>query len=172
MYVFKAAALQGIRNLFPSHSNPFYAAFGSTQCDIMAYTRCDIPEGRIYMIQHDSTLHPNLKDEPINATNKSKLDASLPMKFVVYNPNHVNFKYTIKTIAEEYFENRFPDIRTEVLPLAMTTSLPAVQTLQQQSNCVGTTGKSPVPAAVRSVNSVDSLYCGNNYWKISVPIVD
>lgn len=50
-YVFKATALQGIKNLFPEDHNPFYAAFGASQCDLMAFSRCEIPEGRIYMIQ-------------------------------------------------------------------------------------------------------------------------
>lgn len=52
--IFKAAALRGVRSLFPSAHNPFYAGFGTSPSDWAAYSRCDVPEGRIFIVNNKS----------------------------------------------------------------------------------------------------------------------
>ena len=90
-YVFKATALQGVRNLFPRHINPFYAAFGASQSDVMAYTRCEIPEGRVYMVQMGSA-----EGTATAAT--------------VSTVNHINHKLSLLELQQEQLHTRFPKV--------------------------------------------------------------
>ena len=55
--LFKVAALRGVRALFDAHHSPFYASFGQRECDMSAYIRCGIPEGRAYCMMDDGVLH-------------------------------------------------------------------------------------------------------------------
>eukprot|EP01041_Mallomonas_annulata_P001301 gene1301-2514_t len=48
--IFKASALRGLRSLFPSAHNPFYAGFCGRSIDMIAFSRCDIPKGRIFTV--------------------------------------------------------------------------------------------------------------------------
>ena len=41
-------------SLFPSAHNPFYAGFGTSPSDWAAYSRCDVPEGRIFIVNNKS----------------------------------------------------------------------------------------------------------------------
>ena len=48
--IFKAIALRGVRSLFPTQHNPFYAAFGADPSDREAFRSCEVPEGRIFIV--------------------------------------------------------------------------------------------------------------------------
>jgi len=48
--VFKASALRGVRALFPETHNPFYAGFGTRKTDLIVFSRCGLPVGRIYLV--------------------------------------------------------------------------------------------------------------------------
>lgn len=50
--MFKAAALRGVRNLFPKDHNPFFAGFGTKASDMIAYRRVHFPEGRIFLVNN------------------------------------------------------------------------------------------------------------------------
>jgi hypothetical protein len=52
--VFKAAALRGLKGLFPPKHNPYYASFGTRACDMVAFARCGVPEGRIFLVNPES----------------------------------------------------------------------------------------------------------------------
>jgi phosphatidate phosphatase LPIN len=54
--IFKAAALRGVRSLFPANHNPFYAAFGTSPSDRAAFSRCEVPEGRIFIVNKKGEL--------------------------------------------------------------------------------------------------------------------
>ncbi|SCM05944.1 HAD superfamily protein, putative [Plasmodium chabaudi adami] len=56
-YIFKIAALRDIRNLFPSHHNPFYAAFGNTESDHRAYISVGVPEAKVFIIDNNGIVH-------------------------------------------------------------------------------------------------------------------
>ena len=43
--LFKAAALRGLKTLFPPSYNPFSASFGIRVKDCIALSRCGVPEG-------------------------------------------------------------------------------------------------------------------------------
>ena len=45
-----------MRSLFPANHNPFYAAFGTTPSDRAAFSRCDVPEGRIFIVNGKGEL--------------------------------------------------------------------------------------------------------------------
>ncbi|KAK7283302.1 hypothetical protein RIF29_12727 [Crotalaria pallida] len=47
---FKIACLEGIRTLFPSDCNPFYAGFGNRDTDEISYLKVGIPKGKIFII--------------------------------------------------------------------------------------------------------------------------
>ncbi|KAJ1397399.1 hypothetical protein SESBI_31832 [Sesbania bispinosa] len=47
---FKIACLEGIKALFPSDSNPFYAGFGNRDTDEISYLKVGIPKGKIFII--------------------------------------------------------------------------------------------------------------------------
>lgn len=61
--LFKAAALRGVRSLFPSQHNPYHAAFGAHARDVRAFERCEIPLGRTFLVNEKgevttmSTIH-------------------------------------------------------------------------------------------------------------------
>ncbi len=48
--IFKAAALRGLKSLFPSSHNPYFGSFGTRTKDCLALTRCGVPEGRIFIV--------------------------------------------------------------------------------------------------------------------------
>ena len=48
--VFKIAALQAVRDLFPPDWNPFYAGFGNRGTDEVSYLHVGIPAHRIFTI--------------------------------------------------------------------------------------------------------------------------
>eukprot|EP00604_Paraphysomonas_vestita_P003357 CAMPEP_0174818958 /NCGR_PEP_ID=MMETSP1107-20130205/1920_1 /TAXON_ID=36770 /ORGANISM="Paraphysomonas vestita, Strain GFlagA" /LENGTH=1171 /DNA_ID=CAMNT_0016031619 /DNA_START=297 /DNA_END=3809 /DNA_ORIENTATION=- len=48
--LFKAAALRGVRSLFPPQHNPYHAAFGANARDVRAFDRCEIPLGRTFLV--------------------------------------------------------------------------------------------------------------------------
>eukprot|EP01039_Chlorochromonas_danica_P000059 gene59-63_t len=54
--VFKAAALRGVRSLFPSAFSPFYAAFVSRESDVVAFDRNAFPTGRIFLVDKEGKL--------------------------------------------------------------------------------------------------------------------
>lgn len=54
---FKIAALQGIRDLFGSSWNPFYAGFGNRPTDIVAYRAVGVPDGKIFIINPKGEVH-------------------------------------------------------------------------------------------------------------------
>ena len=54
--IFKAAALRGIRSLFPSHHCPFYAAFCCKEADAEVCARSAIPESRVYHMSNKGLL--------------------------------------------------------------------------------------------------------------------
>lgn len=54
--IFKAAALRGVHSLFAANHNPFYAAFGTTPTDRVAFSRCHVPEGRIFIVDGQGEL--------------------------------------------------------------------------------------------------------------------
>uniref|UniRef100_K3WBX2 phosphatidate phosphatase n=1 Tax=Globisporangium ultimum (strain ATCC 200006 / CBS 805.95 / DAOM BR144) TaxID=431595 RepID=K3WBX2_GLOUD len=47
---FKVAALNGIRALFPSDVNPFYAAFGRTFADSVIFTQVGVFPGKVFLV--------------------------------------------------------------------------------------------------------------------------
>lgn len=47
---FKVAALNGIRALFPSDVNPFYAAFGRTFADSVVFTQVGVFPGKVFLV--------------------------------------------------------------------------------------------------------------------------
>lgn len=47
---FKIACLEGIKALFPSDCNPFYAGFGNRDTDEISYLKVGIPLGKIFII--------------------------------------------------------------------------------------------------------------------------
>ncbi|KAK7255006.1 hypothetical protein RIF29_28405 [Crotalaria pallida] len=47
---FKIACLEGIKTLFPSDCNPFYAGFGNMDTDEISYLKVGIPKGKIFII--------------------------------------------------------------------------------------------------------------------------
>lgn len=47
---FKIACLEGIKALFPSDCNPFYAGFGNRDTDEISYLKVGIPIGKIFII--------------------------------------------------------------------------------------------------------------------------
>ncbi|XP_057973646.1 phosphatidate phosphatase PAH2 [Malania oleifera] len=47
---FKIACLEGIKALFPSDCNPFYAGFGNRDTDEISYLKVGIPKGKIFII--------------------------------------------------------------------------------------------------------------------------
>eukprot|EP00919_Chromeraceae_sp_WS-2016_P062970 GHVR01149022.1.p1 GENE.GHVR01149022.1~~GHVR01149022.1.p1 ORF type:complete len:122 (+),score=23.88 GHVR01149022.1:337-702(+) len=49
-YMMKAEVLGSIRELFPSHSHPFFAGFGNRDTDHVAYTFVGVPEARVYIV--------------------------------------------------------------------------------------------------------------------------
>ncbi|CAM9387117.1 unnamed protein product [Discosporangium mesarthrocarpum] len=55
--VFKMTALRSLKLLFPADTNPLYAGFGHTVQDMVAYKKMDVPEGRIFTINHRGELH-------------------------------------------------------------------------------------------------------------------
>lgn len=60
--VFKAAALRGVRSLFPSNCSPFYAAFASRESDVVAFERNSFPTGRIFLVARDGKLRRILQN--------------------------------------------------------------------------------------------------------------
>ena len=48
--IFKASALRGLRGLFPDANYPFYAGFGTRKSDLIVFSRCGLPVGRIYLV--------------------------------------------------------------------------------------------------------------------------
>ena len=56
--VFKAAALRGLRGLFPSDHNPFHAGFLSRSSDVVAFERNNFPSGRIFVL-NEQVIPPN-----------------------------------------------------------------------------------------------------------------
>jgi hypothetical protein len=54
--LFKAAALRGVKGLFPVSHNPYYACFGSKACDMIAYNRCGVPEGRVFLVSNKGSI--------------------------------------------------------------------------------------------------------------------
>mmetsp|Transcript_20209 Transcript_20209/g.29016 ORF Transcript_20209/g.29016 Transcript_20209/m.29016 type:complete len:1153 (+) Transcript_20209:94-3552(+) len=54
--LFKAAALRGVRSLFPSQHNPYHAAFGAHARDVLAFDRCDIPLGRTFLVNEKGEI--------------------------------------------------------------------------------------------------------------------
>ncbi|DAZ94867.1 TPA: hypothetical protein N0F65_008169 [Lagenidium giganteum] len=47
---FKVAALNGIRALFPTDVNPFYAAFGKTYADSVVFTQVGVFPGKVFLV--------------------------------------------------------------------------------------------------------------------------
>ncbi|KAH7315129.1 hypothetical protein KP509_21G035700 [Ceratopteris richardii] len=47
---FKISCLEGIRDLFPTDVNPFYAGFGNRITDEISYLKVGIPKGKIFII--------------------------------------------------------------------------------------------------------------------------
>ena len=45
---------RGLKSLFPNGHNPFYACFGTNPCDMIAFSRCGVPEGRIYIVSPET----------------------------------------------------------------------------------------------------------------------
>eukprot|EP01038_Epipyxis_sp_PR26KG_P010042 gene10042-13500_t len=54
--VFKAAALRGVKSLFPVNHNPYHACFGFRMCDVEAYSRFGFPEGRIFLVNEKGEI--------------------------------------------------------------------------------------------------------------------
>ena len=50
--IFKAAAMRGVRGLFPTNINPFYAAFGTKHSDLIILSRSGLPIGRVYLVNN------------------------------------------------------------------------------------------------------------------------
>lgn len=48
--IFKATVLRGLKGLFPPGYNPFYACIGTQEGDMLAFARCGVPEGRIFIV--------------------------------------------------------------------------------------------------------------------------
>mmetsp|Transcript_15546 Transcript_15546/g.31451 ORF Transcript_15546/g.31451 Transcript_15546/m.31451 type:complete len:718 (-) Transcript_15546:2010-4163(-) len=53
---FKIAALQEIRDMFPTHYNPFYAGFGNRITDAISYQSVNIPVERIFTVNAKGEL--------------------------------------------------------------------------------------------------------------------
>ena len=45
---------RGLKSLFPNGHNPYYACFGTRPCDMVAFSRCGVPEGRIFLVSPDT----------------------------------------------------------------------------------------------------------------------
>ena len=54
--IFKASALRGVRALFPEANNPFYAGFGTRKSDLVVFSRCGCPVGRVYLVSEQGEV--------------------------------------------------------------------------------------------------------------------
>jgi len=54
---FKIPALEDIRNLFPAHTNPFFAAFGNRMTDLVSYLAVGVPKHRAFIIDPNGNMH-------------------------------------------------------------------------------------------------------------------
>ena len=54
--VFKAAALRGVKGMFPPSHNPYYASFGTKASDVAAFYCSGVPEGRIFVVSKETGL--------------------------------------------------------------------------------------------------------------------
>jgi hypothetical protein len=64
--LFKAAALRGLKGLFTANHNPFYASFGTRTRDAVAFSRCGVPEGRIFLVNENGNIYSH--NRAINKT--------------------------------------------------------------------------------------------------------
>jgi len=45
---------RGLKGLFPPKHNPYYASFGTRPGDMVAFSRCGVPEGRIFLVNPET----------------------------------------------------------------------------------------------------------------------
>lgn len=135
----------------------------------MAFNRCEIPEGRMYMVKqlstngtdatdtHSSantntisTNNPNVNNQSIsqNSTNTSRQS----LNYCMYNVNHVNYKLPILEYVLEHMDTRFPVVTTHT------------------KSCT-TNGSSNQMGISTNLNSVKP-HMDNDYWRLPIPIVD
>lgn len=53
---FKIQCLKAIKNLFPAHTEPFYAGFGNRDTDTISYEALSINEGKIFIINPEGQI--------------------------------------------------------------------------------------------------------------------
>ena len=57
--IFKASVLRGVKCLFPETHNPFYAGFGTSKSDLIVFSRCGFPSGRVYIVSDSGEVKCN-----------------------------------------------------------------------------------------------------------------
>merc|ERR1719204_2801363 len=106
---FKIPALADILNLFPAHSNPFFAAFGNRGTDLVSYLAVGVPEHRAFIINQNGKMHSSNK---AFVQTYETLNDFVDDMFVSRTSNQVDVPETFSSV--NYW--REPIIKPEELP--------------------------------------------------------
>jgi len=77
---FKIPALQTVKNLFPERCQPYAAAFGNRETDLIAYSSVEIPIDRIFIIDQSGEMRTANRDCAVTYRELNKIvDVMFPV---------------------------------------------------------------------------------------------
>jgi hypothetical protein len=129
----------------------------------MAFNRCDIPDGRVYMVQEVTPPAPSAgstaASEAAGTSSSEATAASVGARVAshcMYNANHINYKMSFAELMQEQLYDRFPRVAGAEGRAASASP-----------------GKPPPhPGSNNYLSRGDDAYSHANYWKMPIPIMD